>query len=116
MGLKLYDSIAIVLDHLKKLGLSLYRTVDAYNAVHASIESRVLPRARGLKTLSGGTKALVSVESVTIVPVASEEDLPLLAPAAEETVARLEAEHILQDSDVDDDESSDSTTEERLAP
>ena len=102
MGLKLYDSIAIAMDRLKKLGLSLYRTVDAYNAVHASIESRVLPRARGLKTLSGGTKALVSVEAVTIVPVASDEDLPLLAPAAEEGVAQLEAEHILQDSDADD--------------
>lgn len=49
----LYERLATTAGHLDKLGRSLTGTVGAYNALVASIESRVLPAARRIGELDG---------------------------------------------------------------
>ena len=45
-----------MVEHLAKLGGSLGRAVEAFNAAVASFEGRVLPSARKFKALGAGSK------------------------------------------------------------
>lgn len=51
LGAQLADRIAVLAEHFDKVGGSLSRAVDAYNAALGSLEARVLPAARKLKLL-----------------------------------------------------------------
>ncbi|MBI5678022.1 MAG: DNA recombination protein RmuC, partial [Planctomycetes bacterium] len=56
LGQELHERIATMVEHLTKLGGSLGRAVEAFNAAVASFEGRVLPSARKFKTLGAGSK------------------------------------------------------------
>lgn len=56
LGQELHERIATMVEHLSKLGGSLGKAVEAYNAAIASFEGRVLPSARKFKTLGAGSK------------------------------------------------------------
>lgn len=56
LGQELHERIATMVEHLTKLGGSLGRAVEAFNAAVASFEGRVLPSARKFKVLGAGSK------------------------------------------------------------
>ncbi|HHT9116307.1 MAG: DNA recombination protein RmuC [Planctomycetes bacterium] len=56
LGQELHERIATLVEHLTKLGVSLGRAVEAFNAAVASFEGRVLPSARKFKALGAGSK------------------------------------------------------------
>jgi DNA recombination protein RmuC len=56
LGQELSDRMGILADHLIKVGGSLGKAVESYNAAVASLESRVLPSARKFKQLGAGSK------------------------------------------------------------
>ena len=56
LGKELHERIATMVEHLSKLGGSLGRAVEAFNAAVASFEGRVLPSARKFKVLGAGSK------------------------------------------------------------
>lgn len=49
-GAKLYESLSVFAEHLAKAGNGLKAAVSAYNSAIGSLESRVLPAARSMKT------------------------------------------------------------------
>jgi DNA recombination protein RmuC len=61
LGQELHERIATLVEHLSRLGQSLGRSVEAYNAAVASFEGRVLPSARRFKALGAGSKKEVDV-------------------------------------------------------
>jgi len=56
LGQELSDRMGILADHLIKVGGSLGKAVESYNAAVASLESRVFPSARKFKQLGIGSK------------------------------------------------------------
>lgn len=66
LGKDLYDRIAKLGEHWAKLGQRLGRTVDAYNAATATLESRVLVAARGFRDfrVSGQEKTIVEQKQI----------------------------------------------------
>ena len=56
LGQELSDRMGTLADHLIKVGGSLGKAVESYNAAVASLESRVLPSARKFKQLGVGSK------------------------------------------------------------
>ena len=56
LGQKLSERMGTLADHLIKVGGSLGKAVESYNAAVTSLESRVLPSAREFKQLGAGGK------------------------------------------------------------
>ena len=56
LGQELSDRMGTLADHLIKVGGSLGKAVESYNAAVASLESRVFPSARKFKQLGVGSK------------------------------------------------------------
>ncbi len=56
IGQELSERMGVLADHLIKIGGSLGKAVESYNAAVASLESRVLPSARKFKQLGAGSK------------------------------------------------------------
>ena len=65
LGKDLYERMAVLAEHVNDVGQALGKSVSAYNRAVGSLETRVLPAARRFKELG----------------VASEKDIPQLAPA-----------------------------------
>lgn len=61
LGAQLADRIAVLSEHFDKVGGSLSRAVDAYNAALGSLEARVLPSARRLKLLGAPARRDIPV-------------------------------------------------------
>lgn len=69
LGQDLADRIATLVDHFSKVGTSLGKAVESYNAAVASFESRVLPAARRFKDLgAGGRKEIEELAGTDAVP------------------------------------------------
>lgn len=56
LGQELSERMAVLADHFIKVGSSLGKAVESYNAAVASLESRILPSARKFKQLGAGSK------------------------------------------------------------
>ena len=56
LGQELSERMGVLTDHFIKVGGSLGKAVESYNATVASLESRVLPSARKFKQLGAGSK------------------------------------------------------------
>ena len=75
LGKDLYERMAILAEHLNDVGLSLGKSVLAYNKAVGSLETRILPAARRFKELG----------------VSSEKEIPPLDPV--EIVSRRALPH-----------------------
>ncbi|KKO18518.1 MAG: DNA recombination protein RmuC [Candidatus Brocadia sp.] len=56
LGRELHERIATMVEHLTKVGGSLGKAVEAFNAAVASFEGRVLPAVRKFQALGAGSK------------------------------------------------------------
>jgi DNA recombination protein RmuC len=74
LGRELYRRMAVMADHLGKVGDAIGTTVSRYNALLGSVESRVMPQARKFKELGAG-----------------DAGIDIAAPAQIETAPRLPA-------------------------
>ena len=84
LGRELYRRMAIMADHLAKVGDSIGQTVTRYNALLGSVESRVLPQARRFKELGAGDAGIdiAAAPQIDISPraLAPPEQLELTPP------------------------------------
>ncbi|MGE0596412.1 MAG: DNA recombination protein RmuC [Hyphomonadaceae bacterium] len=78
LGRELYRRMAIMTDHLGKVGDALGQTVTRYNSLLGSIESRVLPQARKFKELGAGDAG------IDVTTPAQIETAPRLPPPPEQ--------------------------------
>jgi len=85
LGTTLHQRIAKVAEHVRTMGSGLGRSVDAYNAMVSSLESRVLVTARKFKELGAESSEEIPpsepIEKL-VRPVQAEELLPTAIPAA----------------------------------
>ena len=69
LGQELSDRMGTLADHFMKVGGSLGKAVESYNAAVASLESRVLPSARKFKQLGvGGKKDIEELQAIEQQP------------------------------------------------
>ena len=83
LGQELAERMGTMIEHFSKVGQTLGRTVESYNATVASLENRILPSARKFKQLGVHTrKKIPELQSVDQSPRESSslpptlEDLP----------------------------------------
>lgn len=72
-GQELHDRVAVLAEHLNRMGVSLKRSVQAFNDAAASLEARVLPAARRFKELGiGSNREIEQLAQVDQMPLALE--------------------------------------------
>jgi len=84
LGRELYRRMAVMADHMGKVGDALGSTVTRYNALLGSVESRVMPQARKFKELGAGDAGIdiaapAQIEAAPRLP-APPEQLELTPP------------------------------------
>lgn len=84
LGRDLFRRMAVMVDHMGKVGESIGRSVKSYNEMIGSVESRVLPQARKFKELGAGDAGIeiVSPAQIEAAPRSppSPEQLELVPP------------------------------------
>jgi DNA recombination protein RmuC len=78
LGRDLFRRMAVMVDHMGKVGDSIGRSVKTYNEMIGSVESRVLPQARKFKELGAGDAG------IDIAAPAQIETAPRLPPPPEQ--------------------------------
>jgi DNA recombination protein RmuC len=78
LGRELFRRMALMVDHMGKVGDAIGRSVKSYNEMIGSVESRVLPQARKFKELGAGDAG------IDIAAPAQIEVAPRLPPAPEQ--------------------------------
>jgi DNA recombination protein RmuC len=73
LGRELYRRMAVMTDHLGKVGDAIGSTVSRYNALLGSVESRVLPQARKFKELGAGD---AGIDIAAAAPLETAPRLP----------------------------------------
>jgi len=84
LGRELYRRMAVMVDHMGKVGDAIGATVTRYNGLLGSLESRVLPQARKFKELGAGDAGIdiaaqPQIEAAPRLP-APPEQLELTPP------------------------------------
>jgi len=88
LGRELYRRMAVMADHMGKVGDSIGQTVTRYNALLGSVESRVMPQARKFKELGAGDAGIdiaspAQLETAPRLPAPPEQlELTPLPPAS----------------------------------
>lgn len=84
LGRDLYRRMAVMVDHMGKVGESIGKSVKSYNDLVGSVESRVLPQARKFKELGAGDAGIevASPPQIEAAPrqLAPPEQLELMPP------------------------------------
>lgn len=78
LGRELFRRMAVMVDHMGKVGDSIAKSVKSYNEMIGSVESRVLPQARKFKELGAGDAG------IDIASPAQVESAPRLPPPPEQ--------------------------------
>lgn len=73
LGRELYRRMAIMADHLGKVGDAIGQSVTRYNALLGSVESRVMPQARKFKELGAGD---AGIDIAAAAPLETAPRLP----------------------------------------
>lgn len=84
LGRELYRRMAIMSDHMGKVGDAISKSVKSYNDLVGSVESRVLPQARKFKELGAGDAGIEVAQPAQIEAaprqLAPPEQLELMPP------------------------------------
>lgn len=73
LGRELYRRMAVMADHLGKVGDAIGQSVTRYNALLGSVESRVMPQARKFKELGAGD---AGIDIAAAAPIETAPRLP----------------------------------------
>jgi DNA recombination protein RmuC len=92
LGRDLFRRMAVMVDHMGKVGDSIGKSVKSYNEMIGSVESRVLPQARKFKELGAGDAGIdiaapAQIEAAPRLPPPPEQ-LELMPPAQSPRRAR----------------------------
>jgi DNA recombination protein RmuC len=69
LGQELSDRMATLVEHITRVGSSLGKAVEAYNAAVGSLESKLLPQARKFKQLGAdGKKEIEQLDMLDVAP------------------------------------------------
>lgn len=84
LGRELFRRMAVMVDHMGKVGDSIGKSVKSYNEMLGSVESRVLPQARKFKELGAGDAGIdigapAQIEAAPRLPPPPEQ-LELMPP------------------------------------
>ncbi len=67
LGKQLYERVGVFAGHLQKVGTNLTKATESYNSAVASLETRVMPSARGFESLAvASDRALSGVAPVDV--------------------------------------------------
>ncbi|MEX1217381.1 MAG: DNA recombination protein RmuC [Acidimicrobiales bacterium] len=67
LGKQLYERVGVFANHLQTVGKSLTKATESYNSAVASLETRVMPAARGFETLAvAADKTLSGVAPIDV--------------------------------------------------
>jgi DNA recombination protein RmuC len=72
-GVELFSRFVKVMELFSELGGALRRTVERYNAVIGSVDSRLWPKGEEMQRLAGSGKELASLEQIEAVPLESSK-------------------------------------------
>jgi DNA recombination protein RmuC len=72
-GVDLFNRFVKVMELFSTLGGSLRRTVEHFNAVIGSVDSRLWPKGEEMQRLAGSGKELASLEQIEAVPLESSK-------------------------------------------
>ncbi len=90
LGQELYDRMSTLAEHFDRVGSSLEKSVESFNAAVSSIDARVFSSARKFKELGiGGKKSIIEIEQVDKRPRKVTQKIP-----REETVEAIKAVNI----------------------
>jgi len=84
-GVDLFNRFVTVMDHLRTVGEQLYKTVESYNKVIRSVDTRLWPKGEELQRLAGSGKELTPLDQIEAVPLESAK-LRLTMQSEEEGV------------------------------
>lgn len=92
LGRDLFRRMAVMVDHMGKVGESIGKSVKSYNEMIGSVESRVLPQARKFKELGAGDAGIdiaspPQIEAAPRLPPPPEQ-LELMPPPQTQKRAR----------------------------
>jgi DNA recombination protein RmuC len=72
-GVELFNRFVKVMELFADLGGALRRTVERYNAVIGSVDSRLWPKGEEMQRMSGSGKELASLEQIEAIPLESSK-------------------------------------------
>ena len=72
-GVELFNRFVKVMELFAELGGALRRTVERYNAVIGSVDTRLWPKGEEMQRLAGSGKELASLEQIEAVPLESSK-------------------------------------------
>ena len=72
-GVDLFHRFVKVMELFAELGATLARTVEKYNGVVRSIDSRLWPKGEELQRMAGSGKELAALEQIEAVPIESSK-------------------------------------------
>ncbi len=75
LGQELHERMAVLAEHLARIGDHLGKSVESYNAAVSSLETRVLSTARKFKTLGAGSKREIA-DVATVDRLPRRVDIP----------------------------------------
>ena len=72
-GVELFNRFVKVMELFAELGATLARTVEKYNVVIRSIDSRLWPKGEEMQRMAGSGKELAAMEQIEAVPIESSK-------------------------------------------
>jgi len=72
-GVDLFNRFVTVMDYLRAVGDQLARTVESYNKVIRSVDTRLWPKGEELQRLAGSGKELTPLDQLEAVPLESSK-------------------------------------------
>lgn len=71
VGVELFNRFVVVMEYVAGVGDQLHKTVDGYNKMIRSIDTRLWPKAEELQRLAGSGKELGALDQVDATPLES---------------------------------------------
>lgn len=72
-GVDLFNRFVTVMDYLRAVGDQLHKTVESYNRVIRSVDTRLWPKGEELQRLAGSGKELTPLDQLEAVPLESSK-------------------------------------------
>jgi len=72
-GVELFNRFVKVMEHIAGVGSMLGKTVEQFNAMIRSIDTRLWPKGEELQRMAGGGKGLGELKQIEAIPLESSK-------------------------------------------